>query len=154
MSRALGALGLGLLAVLCSCGEDELVTGARAGFARFQDATLAGDRTAMMRSVTQDSRAAIHHVDIASAQQRERLEVLSAEARNAGRVELRVADPNAGGAQSVFVVLRERGEWRVDILATAAANYTLIEGGPSFVPNDERAERIDGIDATEASAIR
>ncbi|MFO1053446.1 MAG: hypothetical protein U1F36_14635 [Planctomycetota bacterium] len=128
MSTTLRAVCLLLaLASLPGCnGGDDGSTEARATFASFQAALRSGDRDALRDLLTRDCGPAIE--PLAEAKGRDASEVMieSAAATGSGTVELHVRD--AAGSAGVFVVVRESGRWRVDLVESAARSNGVLKG--------------------------
>ncbi|HLU40530.1 MAG TPA: hypothetical protein VK081_14190 [Planctomycetota bacterium] len=130
MSRPL--LPLAVLALLAACGAPDDAAEACALVGRFDAAVRAGDVDAARTLVTFDSRPAIDAVPPGAHAGKQPLTVLSARHRH-GAVHVRVADPNEGGKEGVFVVRRENAELRVDLIASAAlvAREIPLPGPPT-----------------------
>lgn len=116
----LPALACLLLLALGSCDA-----GTREPISRFRlwhQALARGDRPALARLMTEKSRAYLDHLPERSSSRHD-ARILEAR-REGSRVYLRVRDesPRAEVAEGTFVVVREDGEWRVDLLATAGRN--------------------------------
>jgi hypothetical protein len=119
---ALALVASALLGAAAACGGDAAEAAARAAFARYQDALFAGDRPALRAVLSVESRPVVPHLPLERAGGQQRLEVLRAE-RHDPELHLVVRDPNAGGAERTFVLVREDGEMRVDLVATTAFNH-------------------------------
>lgn len=117
--RRLVAL-LSACVVLVACAGEEARRGsaAMATVTAFETALRSGDRGELRRLVTAESRQAIEHLPLEAAASKAALQVVDATVRD-GDVLVRVCDPNAGAAESAFVVVKENGELRVDLVATA-----------------------------------
>lgn len=104
------------------CGESP--TAAAVGtFARFQDALFAGDRAELRALVTRDSRPAVDALPLDRVAGQQPVRVTGCERIDAALFHVHVADPNAGGRASRFVVVKENGVLRVDLLDTTAFNH-------------------------------
>ncbi len=145
-------------ALFSSCSRsDGDAAAARAAFDSFQAAAIAGDRDALAGVVTRESRPAIEQIDLDALGKRQRLLVEGTKRPTSGRFEFRVRDPRATppDRSSMFVVVREAGQWRVDLVDTLLANQVVHSGnGTRIVPGGLDRQRIDGIGAVEAGAIR
>jgi len=128
--------------VLCSavalapaCIADTEVQAAAAAFQSFQNALQQGDRERCRALLTQDSVAAVEQFPWESLRQRQQLAVVEA-TRAHGGFHLRVRDPNEGGRESTFVVAREFGSYRVDLLATIGLQRapTAARGPAEYAP--------------------
>ncbi len=146
------ALACTLLAT--SCAENAEVRPALEVFKHFQTALFQGDREALRRLVTRESKQVVPHLPLAAVASKKPLQVLRAE-RSGYRVHIEVSDPNEGGAHGWFVVAKENGKWVLDLVETTSFNHTLVEiGEPILVPRRLSPDEIDRIRSLDTSAIR
>ena len=135
------AVALTWLAAGCS-SEPTREQAATAAFERFQDALFAGDRSALRHLLSSASREALSALPLQRVQGQQRLRVVGAERRDP-EVLLAVLDPNQGDSRHTWVMVREDGRMRVDLIGSTAYNHTVRpgEGGPRFEPRQlDRAE--------------
>ncbi len=102
----------------CASEASERATAAMATVRAFESALRGGDVGELRRLVTDESRPAIDHLPLDAAAKKAPLQVVSATARG-DDVLVRVSDPNADATESAFIVVKENGELRVDLVATA-----------------------------------
>jgi hypothetical protein len=143
--RTLAPFVLPLLGVACA-GEPDTAAAGRT-LAAFQAALQRGDQQACRELLTRESQAAVAELPWRELQQRQPLVVLGAE-RSAGEFLVQVADPNAGGRRSEFVVVREYGRLVVDLVATAGRHTEVVEaaGAPEqFEPRELTPADLDRI---------
>lgn len=113
--------------VLAGCSHDDGRAAAIATVDALQTAMRAGDAAGCRRLVTDASVAAVACFPWRELRQRQRVEILGAAWQDAGcRVE--VTDPNDGDRRGAFVVVREYGRYKVDLVATAGLTATFVEG--------------------------
>ncbi|MGA1608323.1 MAG: hypothetical protein ACO4CT_15160 [Planctomycetota bacterium] len=145
MSVHARALPVALLALLLtSCGsrpgaEDEV----RARFGAFELARRADDTEALFDLVTRDSLPALEALQPGAARQRGALLVEGVDVRDASRSEVRARE--AGGEGATFVLVREAGAWRVDLLETVATTHGTVQGAPEITPSGLDPAQIDRI---------
>ena len=99
---------------------------ATATFAAFQQALRNHDENACRRLLTSESAVVISSLPWQSAAESEPLCIDGAEAVGSA-FHVRVRDPNQGGAEATFVVVREYGALVVDLVASAACNAVEVE---------------------------
>lgn len=116
--RTVALLFAGAVAAGCANEDGRRGSAAMATVTAFESALRGGDRAELRRLVTEESRQAIEHLPLEAAAGKAALRVVDATVRD-GDVLVRVRDPNAGAAESAFVVVKENGELRVDLVATA-----------------------------------
>ncbi len=109
-----------------ACSSDQEPARAAELFATFQSALQRGDREACRELLTAASVPALDELPWALIRERKPLAVLGAE-RGAGDFRIRVKDPNDGGHESQFIVVREYGRLVVDLVATAGLHTEVIE---------------------------
>ena len=134
-----------LAALLPGCADDHArIVEARAAFAAFERALFAGDRDALAATLTATSRRTLAGFPLERVAGKRPLTVVGCE-RHDPQVFVHVHDPNED-RRSTFVVVREAGCMRVDLLATAEWNQVPVEhapGAPRFridpLPEAERA---------------
>jgi hypothetical protein len=134
--RALPKL-LPLLLLACT-GEDRDPPAAAAAFAAFQAALHRQDEAACRELLTIESAAALAEMPWQRVREQQPLEVLGAE-RSGNRFHVAIADPNAGGRRSQFVVVREYGRLVVDLVASAGMHAEVVEastGKDEFEPRE------------------
>jgi len=106
-----------LCLLLPACSSDAAeIEKARSAFSRFQGAILTGDRDALHKCLTRDSRKLVN--TIALDQSSKKLLVTGGNLQRPNVI-LKIVDPNENHRASRFVVARENGEYRVDLIATA-----------------------------------
>lgn len=126
--------GLLALLVLPACADPD-ADAARRAFLDFQSALFAGDVPALRRLVTNESEPAIEHLPLAALAERSALEVSGVERIDGGIQRVFVLDPQRPHAGGSYVVAREGGRWRVDLLASTLANNAHHAGvGYQIVP--------------------
>jgi hypothetical protein len=142
MHRILTVAAALAAATLAACVGDAAATAAAAArFADFQAALLRGDESACRDLLTIESGAALAEIPWAEVRARQPLRILGAERRERD-FRVQVEDPNAGGAHSEFVVVREYGKLVVDLVASAglhAEPATAVEAADQrseFVPRE------------------
>ena len=94
---------------------------AQARFERFVEALCEGRRSSLRWLVTEECAPYVQHMgELGRAKGKKPLELLSLEL-DGSRALARVRDPNPGAAapEGEFVLVREGGEWKVDLIATA-----------------------------------
>lgn len=125
------------LAVLAlgACDGDPEVQAAADAFRSFQAALQQGDRAACRALLTQDSVTAVEQFPWDRLRQQQQLVLLDA-TRASGCFHLRVRDPNEADRESTFVVAREYGHYRVDLLATIGLQQSSSapRGPAGFTP--------------------
>jgi len=153
--RSVPSLVLALLATGCSDHAARKVA-VQDAFASYQRSLLTGDRRGLSRILTRDSRPAIDQLPLAELGRKDPLEVVGVEGEKA-TWRVRVHDPNPGGTDGVYLVVRQDGEWRIDLLGSLAQNHAVVHGegsGMQVVPADVDPREIDGIRAAPAAGIR
>lgn len=118
MSDLQRLLLLGTALLGAGCAEPADLAGARQVVRRFEDAVRAGDRTALRQVVTSESRPGVDAMALDASAPPQPLTVLDAVQRPDG-VHVRVRDPNHGDRVGALVVVRENGDLRLDLVATA-----------------------------------
>jgi len=154
LSAALAA-GL-LLSTTTGCEDRSAAEKATAVFYRYQDALFAGDRKALRRLLSVESREIVAQLPLQRVRDKQRLEVIDTVVQRP-EVLITVRDPNRNGAESHYVVVKERGELVLDLLATTAYNHIerATPGGiPTFSPNSLPADEIARIRSRSAIAFR
>lgn len=120
LSRQLAAgflAGISSLVAACS-GEPTEAAAARALVSEFERALHRGDRATLREVVTTESRPAIDAMALAASADKKPLTFVDATHRVDG-LHVRVLDPNADDRPGAFVVVRENGALRLDLVATA-----------------------------------
>lgn len=87
---------------------------------RFEQALREGDRAGLADSITTDSRPAVDALGQTRLEGKPRMQVLGAAPHGDG-ILVRVLDPQSAG-DSGFIVVREHGELRIDLIASAGLN--------------------------------
>ena len=139
---------IGLFAVTNQSRDEPILEAARQAFDVYQDALFAGDRHQLRQVLSARSREVVPHIPFERAQSQQRLTVVGAEAR-LPQILLSVEDPNQGGRKCTFVMVREDGELRLDLVATTAFNHEeqpAANPGPQFTPGQ--------LDPAEIARIR
>ncbi|MEZ5967424.1 MAG: hypothetical protein R3F56_26540 [Planctomycetota bacterium] len=103
--------------ILAGCGEPGALTEAKDVVRTFEAAVRAGDRATARRIVTLESRPAVDAMPLVPSGKAP-LTVIDAVARPDG-VHVQVRDPNLDDRAGAFVVVRENGALRVDLVASA-----------------------------------
>jgi hypothetical protein len=138
-----GLLGLALLGVLYLVVPRADPEGgvAIARFDEWLSALRGGDREGMRRLTTVESRVFVDHLPLDKAGSVP--PDIAVHRLERGRAVLRVKDrsPDAVAADGFFVMQREDGEWRVDLMETAGRNAREVDlpGAPTrtrIVPVD------------------
>lgn len=151
LGRALLFLSIGAcgaFAVTTSRRDDPMLEAARQTFETYQDSLFAGDRRRLREVLALGSRGVLPHIPFEHAQSQQRLTVVDAVAQPP-EVLLSVEDPNQGGRECTYVLVKEDGELRLDLVATAAFNHEerpAQNPGLSFEPRD--------LDPAEIARIR
>ena len=140
--------------VVSSCGGPDDEARVHRVFTSFQDALMRGDAGALRTAVTRGSELAVGQVPLDRARSKRRLEVRQIRRRDSGRFDVEVRDPNADGAEATYVVVRDDGRWRVDLVASLAANHATERGFHHTGPADLTPEQIARIRAREAASVR
>jgi hypothetical protein len=136
-----------LLALALGCAEPAPPHAAVAAtFAAFQEALLRGDRARLRALVASESRAAVDALPLERAAGKLPLRVLDVTGAEA-RFEVRALDPNEGGREARFTVVKEDGELRVDLVATVAHHHR-----ERWLPG--AAERLAVVPLTDAQRQR
>jgi hypothetical protein len=104
---------------LAGCGPATIEADAVAAFAVFQDALFAGDRARLRAALAGECRQVVDSLPLGRLDSRQRLQVLGVRSRPPV-VHVDVADPNENGRRSTYVLVREEGALRVDLVATSA----------------------------------
>lgn len=107
-----------VLILVAGCGEPAELAGARQVVQTFERAVRTGDRTTLRGLVTFESRPAVDAMPLEADAGQQPLAVLDAVARADG-VHVLVRDPNHGDRDGAFVVVRENGALRLDLVASA-----------------------------------
>lgn len=139
--------------LLSGCGEDvtaEYLAADR--FAKFQTALFARDRAALKQLICRDARPAIPELCRADLDGRKPL-IVTGITRNRHEYRVHVTDPNHQGAakDSFYVLTKEDGHLRVDLLATFAYHRRSSGRGISklsFVPGRLTPEQVERARAT------
>ncbi|PIE22598.1 MAG: hypothetical protein CSA62_11535 [Planctomycetota bacterium] len=106
---------------------------ARLRFERFVNALCEGNRSSLRWLVSDECAPYVQHMaELDRAKGKQALELLSMDVDGA-RAIARVRDPNLGAGQQEgeFVLVREGGEWKVDLIASAGrgARQKALPGG-------------------------
>ena len=113
-----------VLLALHGCRPATLEDDAVAAFATFQDALFAGDRARLRTALASESRQVVDSLPLGDRlSAKARLEVLSVRSQPPV-LHVEVVDPNENGRHSTYVLVREEGELRVDLVATSALQRT------------------------------
>jgi hypothetical protein len=106
--------------------------------------------------LTQDSAAALADMPWQRVSEQQPLHVLSAQAEGQGW-HVQITDPNQGGKQSAFVVVREHGHLVVDLVATAGLCAEPVEATATreqFEPRELSPADLDRIHQHELTQPR
>lgn len=123
-------VAIGAFSLLAACGRDDRTAEALAAFDRFQDALFAADASALKRSLTEESGAVADGLPFDRLAGKQRLVAVEAVDQR-GCWQVRAEDPNQGGAFADYVVVRERGRFVVDLVASAGLHATERPGDPN-----------------------
>jgi|SRR5690606_6434379 len=115
-ARPAAVWAFGFLLTACADPAADALDEARTAFDRFQRAALHGDRAALRALTTRESEPAIDGLEPAT--DRPPLAVESVVPVHPGRCDVVATDPLAEGSTSRWVVVREAGAWRVDLVTT------------------------------------
>lgn len=140
-------------ALLQSCGGGSDAPQARATFEEFQACLRAGDRPRVRSLLTQASREVVPHLPWATLASSKPLTVVSVRPDGASHL-IHVRDPNEGNRESTYVVSREDGHHRIDLIRTAGFNHRNVAlEGPAMRYTQKELEQheIDEAVAREAS---
>ena len=140
LARALTLLSL----ALAGCGpapraEDEVL----ARFEAFETALRADDVEALFDLVTRDSLPALEAIQPGAARRRGPLRVDSVDLRDPSRGEVQACEEDGDGA--TFVLVREAGTWRIDLVESVATTHGTVPGEPSITPSGLEPAQIDRI---------
>ena len=152
----LTAGAIGIFAITDSDRDKPIVEAARQAFDAYQDALFSGDRRGLRRVLAASSREVVPHIPFERAQGQQRLTVVGAETR-LPQVLLSVEDPNQGGRKSTYVLVKEDGELRLDLLATTAYNHEerpAAHPGPRFTPGELDPDQIAEIRSRRPGSFR
>jgi len=117
--------------LLAACGSDaDETAAAAAAFERFQLALQRGDESACRELLTTESRTVLSQVPWETVRDKQPLTVLGVD-RDGAEFSVRVRDPNEGGQQANFVVVREYGRLVVDLVASAGLTARTVEASGS-----------------------
>jgi hypothetical protein len=154
MSTLLPRLLAPALALLAGCaGSDPVGDEVRARFAAFERALRADDQQRLFDLVTSDSLPALDQLPPGGARSRAALSVDAVDARSASRYEIAVREAD-GGLGGTFVMVRERGSWRVDLAESAATTHGVRPGAPTIEPAGLGEAQIDGIRANHRARVQ
>ena len=143
-------LRLGLLLAVSSlscCSGDRAEDAAAQAFAEFQSALFRGDAAALRKLLCYESRAVIRDLVAVDLRGKKPL-VVTGISRHISQYRVHVADPNSGGRESFYVLTKEDGRIRVDLLATTLYNRKTVRrrlDRPVFVPQRLTPVDIDRI---------
>lgn len=119
---------LPIVLILTACGSNEAPHPAAATFSAFQRALQQRDEAALGQLVTAASTPVIAELPWERIQQQQPLQVLGTTGTpSPSRTLVDVADPNHGGRRSQFVVVRENGRLRVDLIESAGMHAQAVE---------------------------
>lgn len=131
--RVTASLTLALLP-LAACGGDPDLRAATATLRRFHRALVDRDLAALRDSLARGSRHFARLLPAPGNRSSRPLEILRARRENS-RFYLEVRDENAGAAvrEGTYVVVKESGDWRVDLVETAGHNARehALPGSPT-----------------------
>jgi len=137
------AAAVATLFALAACAPDDPQRDAAlASFARFRSAVQTADQDALCDLLTRESLPAIASLASGGAAGVP-VAVDTVERRHPGRYDLIVQE--AGGPAGVFVVVKEAGAWRVDLVESAVATHGVVDGAPTIEPAGLTAGQIDRI---------
>ena len=116
---------LGLLALLPACGPTSHpdTAAACAVVERFERALRQRDRSGLADSLTRESREALDALTEKPVGDQLTLQILGAATPTNG-ILVRVHDPNGSASDAGFMVVRENGELRIDLIASAGLTIT------------------------------
>lgn len=141
-----------VLALMLSACHDREAQAVGATFKAFQQAAIAGDRASVAALLTEESRPAAAQIDL--GQVSGPAEVRAVDRVHSGRYELTLREQGKT-EDSAFVLVREAGSWRIDLVETLLANHAVRPGeGFSLTPTELDQEQIERARAVEASGIR
>ena len=160
-SPVTGAVGISAAALLLfsvstGCADRSTEIAARDVLARYQTALFEADRPALRRLLSSESRDLIERIPLERVEDKQPLEFLEARS-NPPEVLVTVADPNDGGAEKKYVLVKEQGELRVDLLATTAYHSydrPTVNNSPRFTSRDLPQEELARIRSRYATAFR
>ncbi len=136
----------GTLVLLASCAGESAEQLARASFTRFQQALFGTDRTQLAQVLTRESRQAIEQLDFARLRTKRPLEVTAVRVRGASCF-VEVRDPNRNHELATFVVVRQSGQWRVDLIASVGMGNTPGGRETRITPRQFSPQEAGAIDA-------
>lgn len=142
-----------ILPWLCGCGSETAAATAASVLVEFQDALLAGDADRCGRLVTSQSRPALAAIPWAAMRNRKPLVIGEVEVHD-GRFHVHVQDPNDSDREGEFLVVREYGQLKVDLVATAGLTAEEVPGTghEEFVPRELSPRDIDRIRQVELAS--
>ncbi len=127
MTRILTAI----LLLLSACSREQPEpAGVRPLFATFQQALLDGDREALRPLLTTESRQFLADLPLERSRGKQPLRVTAVHGARS-RYVVEVLDPNRDDAPGHFIVVREAGELRVDLVATVTGQQQTVRHGPA-----------------------
>lgn len=139
------------LILLGGCdGRSESIAAAREAFIAFQEAVIARDREALERWTATSSRPALAGLDLNQLASH-RMEIEECQAFDGCWV-VTLRDPEDPAAIPHYVITRERGDYRVDLIATVGLN-NAVDTGVGFQATEASVQK-RGFGATEADGIR
>ena len=134
-------LAVSLLCVSATaCGGSVALDQARSAFTAWHAAMQRGDRDGVRRLVTLGSREYVESISFDRAQAGARLEIRDGRLDgNTAVFRVREAGTRDGPVAGTYVLVREDGDWRVDLVETAGLNSREVAlPGPSmkwkFIP--------------------
>ncbi|MEM7200796.1 MAG: hypothetical protein AAF628_11050 [Planctomycetota bacterium] len=111
------------LSLLVGCADDAVEQQAIQVFEEFQSALFAGDQSRLRDLLSMASRPALAELPLDQLRDKQPLRDLRAR-RMDPRIIVTGRDPNENGARASYVIVKEAGELRVDLHATAAIHHT------------------------------
>jgi hypothetical protein len=152
----LTASAIGVFALADGGGPDPVLEAARRAFGVYQNALFAGDRGRLREVLATGSRQVLPHIPFERARTQQRLTVVGA-VTQPPQVLLTVEDPNQDGRRSTFVMVKEDGELRLDLVATTAYNHEerpAENPGPQIVPRELDPHEIARIRSRSPESFR
>jgi hypothetical protein len=149
-------LALGIAAAAGARRDDSIIEAARRAFDGYQDALFAADRQRLREALSAKSRELVPEIPFERVREKARLRVVDAVARPP-QVLVAVEDPNQGGKECTFVLVREDGELRVDLVATTAYNHEerpAEQPGPRIAPRELSPDELARIRSLEPESFR
>ena len=155
--RALQVASAATVLVLAGCSaEPAVIDAARRTFHSYQEALVQADTRKLRRVLARESRVLVPHIPFERARDAKPLVILGAE-QQPPRVLLAVSDPNDGDRETTFVLVKEDGDLRVDLVATTAFNHKKVAAanpGQQLSPRSLSVDELARIRSQQPESFR